>query len=425
MADSIGAQITARCDNDHQKPERIAIELMSGESQIPTASAAQRFASRLALVYGTGFGLLGTHLPFFPVWLKAVGVDAGWIGIITAVPSVTRFTVLPVVTSFAERRHALRGAIMVTAFATATGLAIVGTQHLPLLILLAYAATCCLWTPMVPLIDAYALRGVTQYGLKYGPLRLWGSAAFVVGAFACGQLLDVVSARYLIWIIAGTATLGALTSLRLQPLGLTRTAPTAHRGAGALLRDGGFLAIIITSALIQSSHSAYYIFASIAWQQEGFGGLTIAGLWTLGVLAEIVVFALSPRFTLPPAMLVVIAAFCAVARWVITAQAPPFPILAVVQLMHGLTFGLTQVGTMGLMVHRVPPHIMARGQGFLAACAGIVVGSVSILSGAVYARYGQGVYYVMAAIAATGGLVMWSARKRLRAHQPQSEASGG
>ena len=45
---------------------------------------------------------------------------------------------------------------------------------------------------------------------------------------------------------------------------------------------------------------AYYIFASITWQQAGFGGLTIAGLWVLGVLAEIVVFALSPRFTLQP-----------------------------------------------------------------------------------------------------------------------------
>jgi PPP family 3-phenylpropionic acid transporter len=171
LADSISAQITARCDNDHQKPGRIAIELMSGESQIPTASAANRFAARLSLVYSSGFGLLGTHLPYFPVWLKAVGVDAGWIGIITAVPAVTRFTVLPFVTAFAERRHALRGAIMTTAFATAIGLAVVGTQHLPLLILLAYAATCCLWTPMVPLIDAYALRGVTQYGLRYGPLR--------------------------------------------------------------------------------------------------------------------------------------------------------------------------------------------------------------------------------------------------------------
>ena len=398
---------------------------MSGESQIPTASAASRFATRLALVYSTGFGLVGTHLPFFPVWLKAVGVDAAWIGIITAVPAVTRFTVLPFVTSLAERRQALRGAIRVTAFATAIGLAIVGTQHLPVLILIAYAATCCLWTPMVPLIDAYALRGVTQYGLKYGPLRLWGSAAFVVGALACGQLLDVISARHLIWIIAGMATLGALTSLGLQPIGLSRTASASRHGAGALLRDPGFLAIILTSALIQSSHSAYYIFGSIAWQQEGFAGLTIASLWVLGVLAEIVVFALSPRFTLSPATLVMIAALCAVARWVVTAQAPPIAILAVVQLLHGLTFGLTQVGTMGLMVHHVPPHIMARGQGFLAACAGIVSGSVAILSGAIYARYGQGVYYVMAAIAGAGALVMWSARNRLGAAHPQSEGSGG
>ena len=44
----------------------------------------------------------------------------------------------------------------------------------------------------------------------------------------------------------------------------------------------------------------------ITWQASGLGGLTIAGLWVLGVLAEIVVFALSPRFTLAPALLVVI-----------------------------------------------------------------------------------------------------------------------
>ena len=75
---------------------------------------------------------MGTHLPFFTVWLKAVGIDASWIGIITAVPSVTRFTVLPFVTGAAEKRHALRGALIVTAFATALGFALIGTQQLPL-----------------------------------------------------------------------------------------------------------------------------------------------------------------------------------------------------------------------------------------------------------------------------------------------------
>ena len=186
----------------------------------------------------------------------------------------------------------------------------------------------------------------------------------------------------------------------------------------------GFVAIIVAAALIQGSHAAYYTFASITWQVSGLGGLTIAGLWVLGVLAEIVVFALSPRFTLSPAVLVVIGGLSAVARWLITAQEPSVAVLSVVQLAHGLTFGLTQVGTMILLTRHVPGHVMARGQGYLAACSGIVTIGASILSGAIYARHGQGVYYVMAAMALGGALVIWLARHRL-AVQPQSAASGG
>ena len=399
---------------------------MPRESQIPIASeeTSRRFATRLALFYGAIFGLLGAYLPFFPVWLKAVGIEASWIGIITAVPAVTRFTVLPFVTGLAERRQSLRNAIIIMAFATALGLTVVGTQHQAVLVFVAFAATCCLWTPMAPLTDAYALRGVSHYGLNYGPLRLWGSAAFVVGALACGLLVDLIAPEQLIWVIAAMAGLGALASLGLRPIDGVKKADVVQRDAGALLRDPGFLAIILASALIQGRHAAYYIFASIVWKQSGLGGLTIAGLWSLGVLAEIALFALSPRFTLPYAVLVVVGGLSAVARWIITAQDPPIAILAAVQLAHGLTFGLTQVGTMGLLVHHVPGYVMARGQGYLAACSGIVASSTSILCGIVYARYGQGVYYVMAAMALSGAVLMWLARHRLADH-PQSAASGG
>jgi len=401
------------------------------ESQIPIVShgISKRFAVRLALFYGAAFGLIGTHLPFFPVWLKAVGIEASWIGIITAVPAVTRFSILPLVTGLAEKRQSLRTAMIVTAFVTALGFAVVGTQHLAPLVFAAYAVTACMWTPMVPLTDAYALRGVARYGLSYGPLRLWGSAAFVVGALVCGLLVDVIAARHLIWVIAATAGLGALVSLGLQPLDNPKLALATPHRAGALLRDPGFLAIIFAAALIQGSHAAYYTFASITWQGSGLGGLTIAGLWVLGVLAEIVVFALSPRFTSSPAVLVVIGGLAGVARWLITAQEPSVAVLAVVQLAHGLTYGITQVGTMGLLVRHVPVQVMARGQGYYAACSGIVTSSASILSGAVYARHGQDVYYVMAAMALSGAAVMWLARRRLSeprpADHPHSAAPGG
>ncbi len=55
---------------------------------------------------------------------------------------------------------------MVTAFATAIGLVVIGLQQQALAIFVIYAATCCLWTPMTPLTDAYALRGVRRYGLN-------------------------------------------------------------------------------------------------------------------------------------------------------------------------------------------------------------------------------------------------------------------
>jgi PPP family 3-phenylpropionic acid transporter len=376
------------------------------------------------LFYGAIFALIGCHLPFFPVWLRAVGIDATWIGVISAVPAVTRFTVLPIVTGFAERRGAVRGAMMATAVMTTFGFAVIGTQHLPLAVFLAYAVTAASWTPTVPLTDAYALRGVARYGLDYGPLRLWGSAAFIVGALGCGLLAGMIAAKHLIWIIVATGALAALVGFGLQPLESRQAQAPVQHGSGALLRDPGFLAIIAASALIQGSHSTYYVFGSITWQLAGLGALTIAALWAVGVVAEIAVFALSPRFTLRPSMLVVIGGVGAMLRWLITAQEPPVAVLAVVQLAHGVSFGLTQVGIMGLMVRHVPMPVVTRAQGYLAACGGIIASTASIVSGAIYARYGQGAYYAMAAMALSGATVMWLARRNLETH-PQSAASGG
>jgi MFS transporter, PPP family, 3-phenylpropionic acid transporter len=122
---------------------------------------------------------------------------------------------------------------------------------------------------------------------------------------------------------------------------------------------------------------------------------------------------------LQPAVLVMIGGLSAVVRWLVTAQAPSIELLAVVQAAHGLTFGLTQVGIMGLMVRNVPLHVMAQAQGYLAACSGVVASSASVLSGAIFARHGPAVYYLMAAMALLGAAVMWSARDRLA---PSSEA---
>ena len=368
------------------------------------------------MFYATTLGIVGVYLPFFPVWLKAIGIDAAWIGIITALPSLSRFTILPFITALAERLQMLRGAIVALAFATALGFFAVGWLDRPFAILLVFALTACVWTPLGPMTDGFTLKGVTRYGLNYGPLRLWGSAAFVVAAMASGLIADVIAAPHLIWVIVGATVMSAFASFGLRPL----DAPAAASGkplsrANTLLRQPAFLAIIATAALVQSSHAAYYSFASITWQDAGLDGTTIAVLWSLGVIAEIVIFALSPRFQGSPVALVMIGAAGAALRWVITAHEPPIAVLAAVQLMHGLSYGMTHLGTVGLMVRSVPHHVLASAQGYLVASIGAVTSATMMLSGLIYAQVGQGVYYVMAAMAAAGLLLISLMRTRLDA----------
>eukprot|EP01035_Chromulina_nebulosa_P056010 gene56010-76777_t len=261
--------------------------------------------------------------------------------------------------------------MIATAFLTALGFAVLGLLQDPLAIFIVFAVTACVWTPLMPLADGYALKGVARYGLNYGPLRLWGSAAFVAGALACGLLVEVIDARHLIWIIAGVAALGAVASLGLQPLDVRPARHATLSSASRLLREPGFLVVMASAALIQGSHAAYYTVASITWQASGLGGLTIAGLWSLGVIGEIAIFALSPRFSVAPAWLVVGGGLAALTRWLIMAQELPVPVLAAVQLMHGLSYGLTQVGTVGLLLRQVPSHFAASAQGYLTACTGL------------------------------------------------------
>ena len=137
--------------------------------------------------------------------------------------------------------------------------------------------------------------GVKRYGLNYGPLRLWGSAAFVLGALVYGMLFDPSRPKNLIWIIAGSAAIGAVASLALQPLDEARTARPVTGGAGALLRDVAFRCYRGVRADPGQPCRLLHCRVDCLATGRVRRTLTIATLWVLGVIAEIVLFALSSR----------------------------------------------------------------------------------------------------------------------------------
>ncbi len=84
------------------------------------------FAARLAGLYAGLFVMSGIQLPFFPVWLKAKGLDPQMIGVVLAAPIVARMIAVPLVARLADRREALRAAIIATSFLGVAGYVAVG-----------------------------------------------------------------------------------------------------------------------------------------------------------------------------------------------------------------------------------------------------------------------------------------------------------
>ena len=379
------------------------------------------FATRLAALYAACFAMSGVQLPFFPVWLKAEGLEAATIGLALALPMLVRFAAIPLAAGFADRREALRATLIGIAALNLAGYALLGKAAGAGAILAATALASFFYTPLMPLIDAYALKGLAARGRAYGPVRLWGSAAFTLGTLAAGFATDVIDARNLVWIIVAGAGLTLAAAVSLSPLPPSQ--PAAEQGAARphLLRDRGFLTIAIAASLIQASHALYYGFSALAWRAQGFDGLSIGALWTLGVLAEIVLFALQARLPafVTPRRLLLIGAAGAALRWSAMALDPPALALPLLQLLHAASFGATHLGTLMLIVQRAPAGQAARAQGYFAMLAGAAMAAASAAAGFLYGSFGAAAYGAMALAAVVGGACVLADKAAPRALVPR------
>ena len=364
------------------------------------------FALRVACLYAALFAMAGIQLPFFPVWLKAKGLDAGEIGLVLAVPMLARILAIPVATRVADRRDALREAIMVASALSVAGYLLLGLASSATAILIAYALASLVYAPIMPIAETYTLRGLTARGRAYGPVRLWGSAAFVGGTFLAGFASDAIPARFLIWLIVAGMALAAVSAVMLAPLEAgpaPKNTPAPPRKS--LLRDPAFVAVIVAASLIQSSHAVYYSFSALAWRGEGLGGTAIATLWALGVVAEIVLFAVSGRLpaSMTPARLLLIGAFGAALRWTAMAFDPPSLLLPFLQLLHAASFGATHLGALTYLARNAPVGRGATAQGYLAIALAAAMAAATALSGVLYQAVGASSYAAMALVAVAGG----------------------
>jgi len=286
------------------------------------------------------------------------------------------------------------------------GMTVTGLVEGPVPILLGFALAMLALSPMLSLSDAYALSGLGSRGRSYGPVRLWGSVAFIAGNVGAGLILEAIAPGHLIWLIVFALVLVVVAAVALEPLEAgSKLEPAAPvQSPKILLRNRAFLAVVLASGLIQGSHALYYGFSTLAWRAAGLDGWLIGALWGLGVAAEVALFALSGKLPkwLSPTLLLAAGGCGAILRWTAMAFDPPVAMLPALQLLHAASFGAAHLGMMAFMARAVPRPLAATAQGFAATWGGIVNASATFISGFIYAASGSLAYLVMAAMALIG-----------------------
>src|SRR5262249_39754542 len=154
-------------------------------------------------------------------------------------------------------------------------------------------------------------------------------------------------------------------------------------------------------------HGTLYAFFTLHLKRIGYSGMLIGGLWTLSVLAEIVVFLFLPAlFRRHSLSTILLASFaCAVVRFVAIGWASAaLWILVPAQLLQAATFGAFHAASVAA-VHRVfPESAQARGQALFSSIvygAGSAAGA--LLAGLAWEAGGPGLAFSASAAAALVG----------------------
>ena len=360
----------------------------------------------LGLGYFTYFFCYGIYLPFWGVWLKGTGLDAEKIGLLLGCGMVARFVGSLLIASQVKNPGRLITALRLLALMTCLFAAgfWVGEQWMWLLTVM--IGFNLFFSPLVPLSDALAATWTQQIGLAYGPVRLWGSLAFVISSALTGVLVSAYSSQAILLLLS-VGIIAMLAGMMLRPA----TQPQGHERQSAagggwqewrdLLRENAVWRFMLCVTLLQGAHAAYYGFSAIWWQESGYSASTVGYLWSLGVVAEIIVFALSSRLfrRWNARDLLLLSGICALIRWGLLGASTALPLLIVAQILHCGSFTVCHLAAMRFIAARQGGEVIRLQSLYSALAMGGGIAVMTMICGVLFAHLQGHLFWVMALVA--------------------------
>lgn len=336
---------------------------------------------RLSAYYFFYYAFIGVFMPYFALFLKARGFSSAEIGGLLAIQQWMRLLAPNIWGWLADRAGRRMPVLRIAALCSLGGFSIILLGDSFAGIALSLALMGFFWTAQGPLAEATSFGHLAgRHG--YGAIRAWGSCGFIAAVLGMGWWLEHTAIDRVI-----DASLAILAAIVVCSLWLPE-APGIRRersrgGPGEILCRREVLALLASCTLMTAAHGAFNVFYSIHLVAAGYAKGTIGLLWSLGVLAEILVFLWAPRLMtrFPLRGLLIFAMAVAVLRFaVIGWGVGSVLLLMAMQLLHGVTFGLNHIAAISAISRWFGGRHQAQGQalyGSASAGAGGIIGSLA------------------------------------------------
>lgn len=366
---------------------------------------------RLSAYYLCYFGSLGALVPYWGLYLQSRGFDALAIGQLMATLTATKIVAPMLWGHLSDRSGRRMPLVRVATLLAVLAFGGVFLAHGFWAMAAAMTLFSFFWNASLPQVEAVTFNHLGRRVERYAQIRLWGSIGFILVVALLGlQLERAALAVVPVWV--ATLFLGLWVSTLLIP----DSPPRGHQGPAPSLR--GLLgrsevqAFLAACFLMQLSHGAYYAFYSIHLRAAGYSSTAVGTLWSLGVLAEVLVFLVMHRILLRfgARRVLLWSLGLAALRWLlIGAFVDRVWVQVLAQMLHAATFGTFHAAAIHLVHHYFPGRTQGRGQALynsLGFGAGGAAGS--LMGGLLWDGPGPFVTFALGALAALLGLsILW------------------
>ena len=380
-------------------------------TQVPSA--------RLGSLYGLYFAVVALSIGWFGPYFQSLGFSASEIGIAIGVLTGSKI-IAPYLWGtlgdyLPNRLRVVQ--IGIIGSTLAAGLLLLDVDFFGLCLVLALFGV--FWNAIIAQFDTLTLEYLGNDHHLYSSIRVWGSIGFIAMMLASGWLFSDVEYGILPWLIIAGLLVSAAISMTLPGHGRVHPSENSDEGIRSRLSNASVLIFFVVASSNQLTHGPLNVFFTLYVQDHGYTAFQAGQLWALGVLAEVILFFVLPRFirTLDLRVLLTVSLALGSMRWILIGAYPDVVWLVIMlQLLHAFTFGAIHSVSIEFIRRWFPGKLSGRGMALYSGCVFGIGGSLgATLSGIAWESFGGSTTFLCAGlITGCTACIAWFSLKNAR-----------